>query len=157
MSTDPRSQKLKDKLAEIALVHTSKKLQELLLSVEGLKWMGYTESMETPFPPSSFWQRIIRIDAEPYAKIPKTTPDAELSLWLMECVRQLKLGSSCYLSVGGFNQLPWARIQIEVSNNWLLTLWNRGIREFVVLSFDQSSMLGITQEEWYYFAYLETI
>ena len=78
MSTDPRSQKLKDKLAEIALVHTSKKLQELLLSVEGLKWMGYTESMETPFPPSSFWQRIIRIDAEPYAKIPKTTTDAEL-------------------------------------------------------------------------------
>ncbi len=157
MSTDSRSQKLKDKLAGIALLHTSKKLQDLLSSVEGMKWMGYSEDTETPFPPSSFWQRIIKIDAEPSAKIPKETADEELLLWLMECFQQLNSGSSCYLSIGGLNQLPWAKVQINERSDWLLTLWNKGVREFIILSADQSSMLGVTQEEYYYFAYLEAL
>jgi hypothetical protein len=148
------SDEIKKKLLQ---AQHSQQLLTLLSSVPHLKFLQYAEEQDL-ISPNSVWERISQINMQPTSKISVDILESDLSAWLFECLKKLNTGNTCYLSVGGLGDLPWAKVHVVNSSEWLVSLWNTlKSHDLVILSEDLSTLVGFTEEEYFYEVFIQDL
>jgi hypothetical protein len=66
-----------------------------------------------------------------------------------------KIAKTCYLSLGGFGELPWAKLAVTSGSQWLVDLWHRlESHEMILMNEEKDVALGFMEEEYTFEAYL---
>lgn len=135
----------------------SQRLPELLARVGGLQFIGFVDDAERMIASETFAD-VYRIDAEPFSRLVIHAPQEELGAWLRACVRRAGIQDMCYLKVHEFRDAPWAKVHVSASGDWLFAVWNcLTSHELVILSVTQTTVLVLSEEEYYYEAYLREL
>lgn len=160
MSTSKKSSNpIKDRVEQIRENYekkqASKKLSVLLTSIQTLKFIEYADPEETSISTTDAWKRCSLIDLKPTTSINEEANKHDLSQWLVEVLQTSEISNMCYLSISETGSLPWAKILIDNSGDWLIDLWyHLGSHNFVILSSNQKTLLGFSDEEYSYEAFI---
>lgn len=134
----------------------SKQLAILLERVNSLKFIGFVGDSDQLIPPEKAYKDMILIEAQPVSKINMNTSYADLSKWLLDCLGKAQIKEECYLIIAEFGELPWAKVQFPASGDWLISLWSLlETRSLILLSSNQTTVLGLFEEEHSYEAYIQ--
>ena len=107
------------------------------------------------------WNDFNGVDSAP-DKILKDNLSAVLtSEWLLSCVKSIGDCNELMIFIGGYGNIPWFCVEVNISENWLAEMWNamdgRQSRDWIIFCPDTNLVLGITEEEEEYFAYIRRI
>ncbi len=80
----------------------------------------------------------------------------EKSKWLAECLDGIDFRNKCYLFVPRTGTgLQWSEVESANPEEWMLELLIRkDVDDFMVLSHDQQSFLGLVEDEANYLAFV---
>lgn len=115
---------------------------EFIQALPALEFLGF-EGEDLPKVPA-VWDSFARTDVEPFSTLEESASVAAADEWVGKLVRDMHTGNECYLST--IRDLPWARIRF--SDGCWGQLWEAlGVHDFLLLSVDGETALGISEEE----------
>jgi hypothetical protein len=143
-------------MRQLSTVIAKKQFIALLDSVRSIQLMGFVEKERSEcIDPMVAWKAFASYDAIPSATLGSEATQEELSAWLQSLAVKTKIAKTCYLSLGGFGELPWAKLTVKSGSQWLMDLWDRlESHEMILMNEEKDVILGFMEEEYVFEAYL---
>ena len=140
------------------MAKASKRLSPLIASVESISFIGFSDDSDNMIVPLFLWKKLASFETRPSSKVKDKSSTEELNDWLMDSLKKANIGKECYLSIGEFGELPWTKVQVCGSNDWIRLLWDQlETHEFIILASNKNSYLGLIEDEDHYEAHIGQI
>ena len=131
-------------------------IEELSHSVGSLELVKARVPLEELIDTKPLFNYINLYASIPFGRVRLGAARLEKSNWLEQCLDGLDFRNRCYLFVAGTGTgWQWSEVEAANSEEWILDfLLRNDVDDFMVLSHDQQSFLGLVEDEADYLAFV---